>query len=79
LKPLLSSEVENDPNASKGIIFTTKKKDKNNFSIKGNPICIVAPNIASFAGGKANLWGNGKNKSGIHNPYVKKGTQSANE
>jgi len=74
LKPLLSSEVENDQNSSKGIIFSTKKKDKNNFSLKGNPISIVAPNIASFAGGKANLWENGKNKSGINNPYVKKGS-----
>ena len=74
MKPLINSEVESDHNANKGIILTSKKKDKNNFSLKGNPICIVAPNIASFAGGKANLWGNGLNKSGLQNPYVKKGT-----
>ena len=38
------------------IIFTTNKKDKDNYHINGNPICFVAPNISSFAGGGANLW-----------------------
>lgn len=38
------------------IIFTTNKKDKDYHHINGNPICFVAPNISSFAGGGANLW-----------------------
>ena len=60
-------------------MFTSKKKDKKHFYLKDNPICIVAPNIASFAGGGANLWGAGLNKSGLHNPYVKKGTQTTTQ
>lgn len=76
LKPLIDSEIENDQSAKDGIMFTSKKKDKKHFYLKDNPICIVAPNIASFAGGGTNLWGAGLNKSGLHNPYVKKGTQT---
>ena len=79
IKPLINSEIDQDQNGKNGIMFTSKKKDKNNFYLKGNPICIVAPNIASFAGGRANLWGTGLNKSGIHNPYIKKGTQTTTE
>ena len=79
MKPLLNSEIENDHNGNYGKIFTSKKKDKNNFHLKGNPICIVAPNIASMAGGKIDPWGAGLNKSGLHNPYIKKGTQSTSE
>lgn len=74
MKPLINSELDQDNCGKNGIMFTSKKKDKSNFYLKGNPICIVAPNIASFAGGGANLWGAGLNKSGLHNPYVKKGS-----
>ena len=60
-------------------MFTSKSKDKQNFYLKGNPICIVAPNIASFAGGNANLWRSSANKSGLHNPYIKKGTSTTQD
>jgi Diacylglycerol kinase accessory domain len=54
------------------IIFTTNKKDKEYNHIKGNPICFVAPNISSYAGGNCNLWRNSYNMNGLKNPYTKK-------
>jgi hypothetical protein len=54
------------------IIFTTNRKDKDNYHIKGGPIAFVAPNISSYAGGNANLWRNSYNMNGLKNPYGKK-------
>lgn len=61
------------------IIFTTNKKDKEYYHIKGNPIAFVAPNISSYAGGNANLWRNSYNMCGLKNPYGKKGASGKKE
>jgi hypothetical protein len=59
------------------IIFTTNRKDKEHHHTKGNPICFVAPNISSFAGGNANLWRNSFNTTALRNPYGKKNPAGA--
>ena len=63
---LMESEnmVRND-----GILFTTDKKDKKHFRIRGSPLCLVGTNIPSMMGGRANLWKQAKNKIGVQNPY----------
>jgi hypothetical protein len=63
---------EEKTNETGKIIFTTNKKDKDHYHIKGNPIGFVAPNISSYAGGNANLWRNSYNMCGLKNPYGKK-------
>jgi len=57
-------------------MFTSTKQDKNHFYMKDNPIVIVAANIATMAGGRASPWDTSMGKSGLHNPYAKKGSQT---
>ena len=45
-------------NANEGskVLFTTKANDSEYAHIKGNPISIVATNICSYMGGRADPW-----------------------
>lgn len=54
----MSPLLDNSENLQKndGILFSTDKKDKKHFRIKGNPLCLVGSNIPSMMGGRANLW-----------------------
>lgn len=57
---------------SKGeILFTTKKNDPEYMHLNSVPISIVATNIRSYMGGRANPWAQASGSVGLKNPYKK--------
>jgi hypothetical protein len=51
----VSEVVNGEPKMSK-LLFATDKMYKSDFYLKGNPISLIATNVPSFMGGKANPW-----------------------
>jgi hypothetical protein len=60
------------PTNINSILFSTNKKDKEHYRVKGNPIAIIGTNIPSLMGGRANPWDKDKNRLGVQNPYASK-------
>lgn len=58
-------------NGQDGILFHTDKTYKTNYYLKPDPVCIMATNIQSLMGGRANLWKNSKDKFGLVNTHGK--------
>lgn len=45
----------------RNIMFATDaNKTKSDYYLKGDPVSLIANNIASFMGGRADPWGSGK-------------------
>lgn len=65
-EPLLTKAEE----SSGKILFTTNKKDSENFHIRKDAIAYVGINIPSYMGGRADPWSQAT-KIGLMNPYQK--------
>ena len=45
--------------SKRNVLFATDAaKTKSNFYLKGDPVSLIASNIASFMGGRGDPWGN---------------------
>lgn len=71
--PFLPKDDDND-----GLLFTTNTKDPNNIHISKHAISLLAINIPSFMGGRADPWPKSSDHVGLRNPYSKSQVKGVN-
>ena len=76
-EPLLKNPFQPAEN-NDGLLFTTNPSDPNNIHINAHAVSLLAINIPSFMGGRANPWPDSADSIGLKNPYNKSSVKGVN-